>query len=484
MLKNVASVIVIFGGTGDLAHRKLFPALFNLYQKNLIKDNFAVIATARRPWDDDFLRRQVKQAISEQESQADEAAVNAFASHFYYQSHDVTNVEHYDQLKNLAQKLDEQYHCQGNRIFYLAMAPRFFGIIAQHINDQDLTGPGFNRLVVEKPFGHSLASAQVLNDQIRASFKETDIFRIDHYLGKEMVQAILPLRFSNPIFKAIWDADHLQNIQVTLNEHLGVEARGEYYETAGALKDMVQNHIMQIITLLAMPEPKSLADQDIHQAKAALLNSLVLPDQAELKQHFVRGQYAGTESTFDYRHEVNVSHSSMTETFVSGRVKFTAGPVAGVPIYFRTGKEMKEKVSRIDLVLKPIANPYGQAGQNTLAIIIDPTHEIYLTINGKKITGAELRSQLLSYRFSDYEMTQVMDGYELLLGDVIQNKTANFTHWDELAKYWLLVDQIEDFWQAENSLDPKAIVQYEPYKLGPKSSEQIFDSEDEHWVYE
>ena len=271
-MKNIPVIMIIFGGSGDLAHRKLYPALFNLYEQGLIHDNFAVIGTARRPWSHEYLREQVIDAIHETHDQVDENSAKDFASHFYYQSHDVTNVDHYETLKKLAQDLDDRYNAQGNRLFYMAMAPRFFGTIATHINDQHLTGSGFNRIVVEKPFGRDLASAEKLNKQITASFDEDEIFRIDHYLGKEMVQNILPLRFTNPLIKNIWNKDNIKNIQVTLAERLGVEARGEYYETSGALRDMVQNHIFQIITLLAMPEPKSISSDAIHSAKQELLD--------------------------------------------------------------------------------------------------------------------------------------------------------------------------------------------------------------------
>ena len=281
-MKNIPVVMIIFGGSGDLAHRKLYPALFNLYEQGLIHDNFAVIGTARRPWSHEYLREQVSDAIHETHDQVDENDVKRFASHFYYQSHDVTNVEHYETLKKLAQELDDRYSAQGNRLFYMAMAPRFFGTIATHINDQSLTGSGFNRIVVEKPFGHDLASAEELNKEITASFNEDDIFRIDHYLGKEMIQNIMPMRFTNPLIKNIWTSENVKNIQVTLAERLGVEARGGYYDTSGALRDMVQNHIFQIITLLAMPEPKDLSSSSIHKAKQDLLESMIIPTPEEV----------------------------------------------------------------------------------------------------------------------------------------------------------------------------------------------------------
>ncbi len=482
-MKNIPVVMVIFGGSGDLAHRKLYPALFNLYEQGLIHDNFAIIGTARRPWSHEYLREQVSDAVHETHSEVNENDLAAFASHFYYQSHDVTNVEHYETLKNLAQELDDRYSAQGNRLFYLAMAPRFFEQIAQHINDQNLTSTGFNRIVVEKPFGRDLASAQELNEQITASFSEDDIFRIDHYLGKEMVQNILPLRLTNPLIKNIWNNVNIKNIQVTLAEHLGVEARGGYYETSGALRDMVQNHIFQIITLLAMPEPKDLDSKSIHAAKQELLSSLIIPDEKEIAQHFVRGQYLGSDMTFAYLQEPNVAPDSNTETFVAGEVKFKQGPLAEVPIYFRTGKEMREKKNRIDIVLKHMSNQYGQAHSNNITIIIDPDMQIFITINGKKITETGIRRENLGYLFSAAEQEKIPDGYERLLHDVFVNDSTNFTHWSELKSYWKFIDAIEAAWQRENKQGKKP-EQYLPYRMGPKAANQIFDSATEHWIYE
>lgn len=483
-MKNIPVVMIIFGGSGDLAHRKLYPALFNLYEQNLIHDNFAVIATARRPWSHEYLRGQVSDAVHETHTQVNESDLKDFASHFYYQSHDVTNVEHYVTLKKLAQELDDRYSAQGNRIFYMAMSPRFFGTIATHINDQHLTSTGFNRVVVEKPFGHDLKSAEKLNKQINASFKEEDVFRIDHYLGKEMVQNILPLRFTNPLIKNIWNPKSIKNIQVTLAERLGVEARGGYYETSGAMRDMVQNHIFQIVTLLAMPEPKDLSSTSIHKAKQELLDSLVIPDDDEIKKHFVRGQYLGSDSTFAYKQEPNVDKNSTIETFAAGEIKFKKGPVAGVPIYFRTGKEFKEKKSRIDIVLKHRSNLYGQAHSNNITIEIDPNMQIFITINGKKITETGIRRENLAYTFSKEEKALIPDGYERLLHDIFVNDSTNFTHWSELKRYWQFIDAVEDDWRKEDKTGNPQIAQYLPYRMGPKEASNIFETPTEHWIYE
>lgn len=465
MEKNIGAVMIIFGGSGDLAHRKLYPALFALYQKGIIKDHFAVIGTARRPWTHEYLREQVQSAISETYDHYDQQAAADFASHFYYQSHDVTNFEHYVTLKNLAQQLDEQYGAGGNRLFYMAMAPAFFGTIATHIHSENLIGSGFNRIVVEKPFGRSLETAAELNDELRLSFKEDQIFRIDHYLGKEMVQNLLPLRFANLVINALWDKDHISSIQVTLAEKLGVETRGAYYETSGALRDMVQNHIFQLVTLLAMEKPTEISDVAIHASKQKLLASLVMPDQDYVDRHILLGQYNS------YRQEDNVADDSEVETFASGMMKFKQGPLTGVPIYFRTGKKMVDKISRIDVIFKGDNLYHAQADR--LRIELDPENKITLSINGKKINESALRNETLEFAFTDQENDQIQDGYATLLGDVFQNNSINFTRWEELAQFWKYIDQVKKF--------NRKLATYPEGGFGPAESDQIFEA-DEKWI--
>ena len=481
-MKEISTIVVLFGGSGDLAHRKLYPALYSLYQQGLLKDHFAVIGTARRPWSHEYFQNRVASAVKEAQKDAETREVEKFASHFYYQSHDVTDVEHYIALKELANKLDEKYQAKGNRIFYMAMAPHFFETIASHIKDQQLLGSGFNRLVIEKPFGHDLASAEKLNRAISASFSEESVYRIDHYLGKEMVQNIMPFRFANSLVQRIWNKESINNVQVTLAESLGVETRGGYYDGSGALRDMVQNHIFQIITLLAMPKPTSLDSEAIHKAKQSLLASLIIPTPAEIKDSFVRGQYLAGRNHPDYRHEDQVDENSMTETFVAGKVNFTKGPLAQVPIYFRTGKDLKEKLSRIDIVLNKDQNLYEDAKEDVISIIIDPVAEISLIINGKKITSSDLRLENLNYEFTKKELNEVPDGYVRLLRDVLLADRTNFTHWQELKQYWKFVDAIEEVWEKENKTGAKMNF-YKSGEMGPEKADEIFENADQHWIF-
>lgn len=383
--KNV--LMTIFGGTGDLARRKLYPSLFRLYQKGDLNDDFAVIGTARRPWSDETYHQVIKDSIASFEPSDKEA--QDFASHFYYQSHNVKDTSHYDVLKELSDQLDEKYHIQGNRIFYLAMSPNFFGTIVSHLKSQGMMNTnGYHRVIIEKPFGNDYQSAFELNEEINQVFAEDEIYRIDHYLGKEMIQNISAIRFANLIFESIWNNRYIDNIQISLAEEVGVEERAGYYDKSGALKDMVQNHILQMLSLLAMEPPVAFSEKGIRAEKIKALDSIRMYSEDEVRNNFVRGQY--TEGEIEdrhfkgYRDEENVDESSLTETFVAGKFLIDNFRWSGVPFYVRTGKHLTEKGTRINIVFKQvpvnvfknsITGPHEQKqlDSNVLTIYIQPT---------------------------------------------------------------------------------------------------------------
>lgn len=384
------ALFTIFGATGDLAHRKLYPSLFRLFKKGALKNHFAVIGTARREWSNEYFREVVKESLTAFTDTPE--LVADFTSHFYYQAHNVNDSDHYINLKKLADELDAHYQCQQNRIFYLAMAPHFFGTITQHLKEQHITTEsGFNRLIIEKPFGSDYETALALNNDISATFDEEQIFRIDHYLGKEMIQNISALRFGNPLFNAIWNKDYIDNIQVTLAESLGVEERGGYYDTSGALKDMIQNHTLQVVSLLAMEPPKTFTEKDIRTAKINALNSIKIYSPEEVAANFVRGQYAANETgeQLAYRSEPNVEPDSATETYVAGKLTIQNERWDGVPFFIRSGKRLKEKATLIHVVFKTAINPFTEGDtslpNNVLTIYIQPTEGFSLRVNGKEI---------------------------------------------------------------------------------------------------
>src|SRR5699024_5520017 len=388
--KQPKAVIVIFGATGDLARRKLFPSIYRLYRNGKIGENFAVVGVARRPWTNDTFRNNVRKSIQEALDLDD--GLDKFVSHFYYQSSNVADAASYVELDKLLRRLETTYNTDGNRMFYLAMAPEFFGMIANNLKDNGLKeGGGWTRLVIEKPFGHDLKSAQKLNNDIRAAFDEEQIYRIDHYLGKEMVQNIEVIRFANGIFEHLWNNRFIANIQITSSETIGVEERAQYYDESGAIRDMVQNHMLQMVSLLAMEPPIKLSPEDIRSEKVKVLRALRPIAKDEVDDYFVRGQYGpgainGNEVS-GYRDDLG--QTSNTETFVAGKLMIDTYRWAGVPFYIRTGKRMKEKSNKIVVEFKDIPMNLYYANRsdkhpNLLVISIYPDEGVMLYLNAKK----------------------------------------------------------------------------------------------------
>ncbi|WP_034550414.1 glucose-6-phosphate dehydrogenase [Carnobacterium funditum] len=487
MSKEKNGLFTIFGGTGDLAKRKLYPSLYRLYKKGYLKEKFAVIGTARREWTDDFYREVVVESI-QNITESHEHAIE-FASHFYYQSHNVTDIEHYDTLKKLSEKLDKQYQLEGNRLFYLAMSPNFFGVISQNLKDRDLiTTTGFNRLIIEKPFGQDFESALVLNNQIRASFEENQIYRIDHYLGKEMVQNISAIRFGNYMIESMWNSRYIDNIQITLGESLGVEERGGYYDTSGALRDMLQNHILQIISLLAMEPPTRLKDKEIRTEKIKALKAVRLLEPDEVSDYMIRGQYGPSHNDISknlngYREEMNVALDSQTETFVAGKIMIDNFRWTGVPFYFRTGKRLTKKGTQIDIEFKNVPlnlfdNNDEPLPANVLTIYIQPTEGFSLELNTKKIgLGLATETLQLEHKYSAETTANSLEAYEKLILDCLNGDSTNFTHWDEVATSWKFVDIIRNQWDKEKVDFPN----YASGSMGPIDSEQLLIKDGFKW---
>jgi glucose-6-phosphate 1-dehydrogenase len=481
------ALIMIFGATGDLANRKLYPSLYKLFEKGKLSDKFAVIGVARRPLTNEEFQENIKKSVKS--SIQKENRIDEFASHFYYHSHDVTDSNSYAVLNNLANQLDSNYDLQGNRIFYLAMAPEFFGTIALHLKEDGLTNvSGFKRLVIEKPFGHDLPSAQELNDQIRTAFSEDEVYRIDHYLGKEMVQNIEVIRFANAIFEPLWNNRYISNIQVTSSEVLGVEERGRYYEKSGALRDMVQNHMLQMVALLAMEPPIKLTTEEIRSEKVRVLRALRPIEGEEVKEYFVRGQYdkgtvEGTE-VLGYREEQMVNPESNTETYVAGKLMIDNFRWAGVPIYIRTGKRMDAKSTKIVIQFKDIPmnlyySPQETLNPNLLVIHIQPEEGITLHLNAKK-AGQNIAATpvKLNYANRGIDGLNTPEAYEKLLFDCMRGDATNFTHWDEVALSWSFVDKISDVWENQKA---ENYPNYNAGTVGPREADELLEKDGFHW---
>nr|WP_121611921.1 glucose-6-phosphate dehydrogenase [Mesobacillus foraminis] len=480
------ALIMIFGATGDLAKRKLFPSLYQLFQKDRL-DRFAVIGVARRSLTNEEFKDSVKKSIAP--NGETDSSIEEFVSKFYYHSHDVTDSNSYSALNELAEELDSGYKLDGNRIFYLAMAPEFFGTIAEHLKSDGLTDVGgFKRLVIEKPFGHDLESAKVLNRQIRTAFSENEIYRIDHYLGKEMVQNIEVIRFANSIFEPLWNNRFISNIQVTSSETLGVEERGRYYEKSGALRDMVQNHMLQMVSLLAMEPPISLTTDEIRSEKVRVFRALRTIKGSEVNEYFVRGQYgSGTLNGKDvpaYNQEEMVNPESNTETFVAGKLMIDNFRWAGVPFYIRTGKRMETKSTKIVVQFKDIPmdlynKQEGSVSPNLLVIHIQPDEGITLHLNAKK-NGQTFGSTpvKLSYANKGIDGLNTPEAYEKLLYDCLRGDATNFTHWDEVALSWGFVDNISSVWENEKE---ESFPNYNSGTMGPRKAEELLEKDGFFW---
>lgn len=445
-------VFVLFGATGDLAKRKLFPALYSLYRDGLLPTPFRVVGVARRPVADTEFRRNVRQSIDEfSRHAADDSSWSDFVSNFFYCPADSNIPDDYLKLKSIVEDVERQAGLPGNRMFYLAMAPDFFGTVAQNLDQSGLSKTqGWRRLIIEKPFGHDLPSAQALNEELCKVFKEEEIYRIDHYLGKEMVQNIEVIRFANSMFESVWNNRSIASVQITSSETVGVEERAGYYESSGALRDMVQNHILQMVMMVAMEPPSRLKTEAIRDEKVKVLRSLRRYSVEDAVNNVVRGQYARGELHGEafpaYQEEHNVNPTSQTETFVAARLYVDNFRWAGVPFYIRTGKRMAVKSTEIVIQFRDMPkhlyfNPDGELGPNLLVIRVQPAEGVYMQLNAKQ-PGTEGGVIPIVMEFSKSQDNSP-EAYERLLFDAMRGDSTFFTRWDEVSLAWKFVDPIK-----------------------------------------
>ncbi len=485
------AVYFIFGATGDLARRKLFPAFYSLYREGKLGKRFAIVGLARRPRTDLQFRDDVHESIREfcryKPGEKDDWA--EFAEHFTYQSLDIRNVDGFRELKAHTEELEKKHQIPGNRLFYLALAPELFGKVSHNLREGGmLESQGWHRLVIEKPFGYDYPSAQRLNEEISRVFKEEEVFRIDHYLGKEMVQNIEMIRFANVFFEPLWNNRHIANVQITLAETVGVEERGAYYDKSGALRDMVQNHMLQMLTMIAMEPPSRLDAEDIRDEKVKVLRSIRPFHSAdEVRRRIVRGQYAhgslkGKEFK-GYREEDSVNPESHTETFFAARVFVDNFRWAGVPFYVRTGKRLPVKSTEIVIEFKNVPNNvlFARAQDltpNLLVIRVNPMEGIYIKINAKK-PGNDMTIQPVAMEFCQSCQIGINtpEAYERLIFDASRGDSTYFTRWDELAAAWQLIDPIAHAWK-EHGIEPAL---YPAGSWGPAQAEKLLHEDGFHW---
>jgi glucose-6-phosphate 1-dehydrogenase len=483
------TIFYIFGATGDLAKRKLYPAIYSLYREGRLSE-FAVIGLARRSRTNEQFREDVYQSIQEfarYKVEQDEHWLK-FTSHFEYQSLDINDMNGYLSLRQMSDRLDAAFSLQGNRLFYLALSPELFGPVAKNLRDGGLLdSTGWHRLVIEKPFGYDLASANMLNGQIREVFRENQIYRIDHYLGKEMVQNIEVIRFANAFFEPLWNNKYIANIQITLSETVGVEERGGYYDKSGALRDMVQNHALQMVAMMAMEPPSRQHPEDIRDEKVKVLRSLRhYKDQADVHRNVIRGQYtkgqAKGKELLAYRDEVN-NPNSLTETYFAAKVFVDNFRWAGVPFYVRTGKRLPVKTTEVVVEFRNMPNNIyfaknNKLEPNLLVFRVNPMEGIYIKINAKK-PGSEFTLLPVAMEFCQSCQVGINtpEAYERLLFDVIRGDSTYFSRWDEVALAWEFIDPIAHAWARDGG----DLRRYPAGSWGPEAAERLLGVDGYHW---
>jgi glucose-6-phosphate 1-dehydrogenase len=484
-------ILTIFGASGDLTQRKLVPALYQMRLDRRLPPEITIVGVARRDWSNEYFREHSRKGIEEfGNGIQDEAAWEEFAKGLYYCPGDIDKPESYLKLKTLLGELDTERRTMGNRVFYLSVAPNFFPEAIKQLGSAGMLNDAQkHRLVIEKPFGRDLASARVLNRVVRKHCEEKQVYRIDHYLGKETVQNLLVLRFANAIFEPLWNRNYIDNIQITVAETVGVEDRAGYYESAGALRDMLQNHLMQVFCLTAMEPPNSLDADSIRTEKVKVLEATRLADVNNLSRSAIRGQYqAGWmkgEQIPGYREEPGVAEGSVNPCFVAMKFMIDNWRWKDVPFYLRTGKRLPKKVSEITIQFKPVPwlvfqSASRQANPNLLTIQVYPNEGISLQFEAK-MPGADLRTRTENMDFNYQEAFGVKssDAYDKLLIDCMLGDQTLFTRSDEVEEAWRIVTPALSDWEANT--DPDSIPMYEAGTWGPLAAEDLINDDGRKW---
>lgn len=494
MKKTEDQVLVIFGASGDLTERKLIPAVFDLYCGGFLPKKFAVTGVSRSEYSDEAYREKVvlsNEFILKKNHGADK--VKAFASMVYYQSLDTKDLGQYTKLADKLTNIDEEKGTPGNYIFYLATPPSLYSTISSGLATAALnrSETHWRRLIIEKPFGYDLTSARKLNDQILNDFDEEQVYRIDHYLGKETVQNMFVTRFANTIFEPLWNRNHIHRVEITAAESVGIEKRGGYYDNAGALRDMVQNHLFQLVALVAMEPPVKADAESIRNEKLKVFQSLRPYAAEDIKTHVIRGQYMKStvkgKEVSGYREESDVNPTSKTETYVGLKFFIDNWRWAGVPFYIRTGKKLPTRVTEVVIHFKPnhhhlFANRENLANaQNTLVLRIQPNEGILMKFD-MKIPGAGFNTKTVNMDFHYDELSDVYvpGAYERLILDCMQGDATLYARGDSTEAAWEFIDPILKAWAEDSSIP---VFGYPAGTWGPEHSDELIEGENMQWRY-
>lgn len=479
-----SGLIVLFGATGDLAARKLYPAIYQLYKRQRLDQHFAVIGTARRQWDTEYFRQMVAESIHNFVPNYDPAVLRDMLKHFFYVANDATKTVHFSILKEKMLELKTIFNLQDDYLYYFSIAPHLFSFATENLKKTGITGlPGTHRVLVEKPFGHDRSSAIALNRDLNIAFDSDKIYRIDHYVGKETVQNIWCLRQYNPIVEAIWNRNFIDNVQITLSEDLPVGSRGGYYDSNGALLDMFQNHILQVMAFVGMNLPTDTSSEALHREKAAFLKSIDSLSTEQVAAQLVRGQYgaSGNGHMVAYRDEKNISKQSHTETFVAGKLFSNYDRWRDVPFYFRTGKQLANgKYTTVEIIFK---SQYSSSEHpSRLTFVITPELGVRFTLNEKYFGNIDdVKAMDLYPEQQSLSHMYFADSYEGIIYRALRGDKTVFTTMDELNEQWRITDSIRNAWTEMP--DPE-FPNYPALSYGPEDALKLIDSDQRCWIDE
>ena len=475
--------IVIFGASGDLTHRKLIPALYNLFKFGRL-NQFSVLGVARTELNDDTFREKMREALLQTEETTPET-LEEFCSHLYYQAINTSDAADYGKLAPRLDELHEKYQTNGNTLYYMSTPPSLYGVIPECLAAHGLNKEedGWKRIIVEKPFGYDAKTAKQLDVQIHRFFEEHQIYRIDHYLGKETVQNLLVLRFSNGWFEPLWNRNFIDYVEITGAEAIGVEERGGYYDGSGAMRDMFQNHLLQVLAMVAMEPPAIINANSMRDEVAKVMHSLRLLTQDDVEHNLVLGQYIAAEidgkAVKGYLQEKGVPANSRTETFMALRCEIENWRWAGVPFYVRTGKRLPARVTEIVIHFKTTPHPvFSQnAPENKLIIRIQPDEAISMRFGLKKPgAGFEAKEVSMDFRYADLADEQVLTAYERLLLDAMKGDATLFARTDAVHAAWKFVQPILDYKESGGR-----IYEYEAGTWGPVAAEKLIAKSGRVW---
>lgn len=488
-------ILVIFGATGDLTGRKLLPALYNLAREGQLPSHFVCVGFARRDKSNEQFREEMFNDINKysRTKPVDKNLWKDFSEHLFYHRSDFDNDEGYQTLAKMLEDLDTKYGTKGNRLFYLSTQPSYFTTIIEKLSQHQLIYPKnveekWSRIIIEKPFGEDLNSAEKLQNEIIQHTDESQIYRIDHYLGKETVQNLMVFRFANPIFESLWNNHHIEHVQLTVSEEIGVGTRGRLWEESGMLRDIVQNHMMQLLSLVAMEPPSNLSAGAIHDEKVKVMESIRPIDLNSLHKSVVRGQYGpgfiNGEPVIGYRQEENVAPNSNVETYMAMELFIDNWRWAGVPFYLRAGKRLAKRATEIAVFFREAPGYLFKTSrkkneQNTLVIRIQPDEGISLKINCK-VPGmsAQIQPVKMDFRYGSYFGSAPPEAYERLICDCMAGDQTLFARIDEVMASWKLLTPVLEEWKKET--DPQ-FPNYASGSWGPVAADEMLTRNGKAW---